>query len=340
MHQISKKVKRIVQLLLTPLPSFLKIPIYRLLGARIAKGATIAPLTILLADSITLGPYTQIKPLSIVVGRKIELEAYAGISNLCVINGNSDLHLAARAAIGPGCMVDLHAPVTLGEYSALGPRTSLMTHGTFWPTAWGYRNKQAPVEIGDFVWVASDCFIEPGIKIGSQSMIMSATNITRNIKESLIVFSCDTPTSTMRSNVPLALFKKPLTVEFRKKYLQEMLKHFYNDILKDRGYQLRLEQDYSVYEKDNKSIGIFFDSLKPEQTAGLDQVWLWGYGLDEKYFSDKSKICFDFHTLLAQGNKSKAYKLAIKYSRSRWGNTFIDYTVRGSSQLTPPPLVP
>ena len=59
-------VKKLLQLFLTPLPSCMKVPIYRMLGAKIASGATIAPMTVCVADQIEMGPRAKIKPLSII----------------------------------------------------------------------------------------------------------------------------------------------------------------------------------------------------------------------------------------------------------------------------------
>lgn len=59
-------LKKLVQLLISPLPSAIKVPIHRLPGASFAEGAGFAPLVVFVADEIDLGPHAQIKPLSII----------------------------------------------------------------------------------------------------------------------------------------------------------------------------------------------------------------------------------------------------------------------------------
>jgi len=91
-------LRTLAQLLLTPLPSCCKVPLYRLLGARTRFAAHIGAFTVLAADAIELGPEARIKPLTLIFGlKRLHMGAYAGISNLCVINGSATFsHGAAR----------------------------------------------------------------------------------------------------------------------------------------------------------------------------------------------------------------------------------------------------
>ena len=77
-------LKKLIQLSTTFFPSFLRVPIYKLLGAEIAEGAKILPLTVLVAERIKLHPFSKIAGFSVIMGlSELELGVNSEISRFC-----------------------------------------------------------------------------------------------------------------------------------------------------------------------------------------------------------------------------------------------------------------
>ena len=84
-------------------------------------------------------------------------------------------------------MIDLYRDVTIGEFTAFGPRCTLMTHGVFWPSTWGLARKIGGISVGDLSWVANNCTITADVKIGSRVLVMAGSVVSRDIEEPSLV---------------------------------------------------------------------------------------------------------------------------------------------------------
>ena len=70
--------------------------------------------------------------------------------------------------------------ITVGSHSVISQKTYLCTgsHDIQNPS---FNLITAPIEIGNGTWIATDCFIAPGAKIGSNSVIGVRSNVMKNI---------------------------------------------------------------------------------------------------------------------------------------------------------------
>lgn len=328
-------MKRLVQVLLTPLPSCLKVPLYRLLGARIHRTARIAAFSVLVADEIELGPHAQIKPLTVILGpERVSMGAYSGISNLCVIHGGSALSLGPRSYIAAGCMVDLHAPIRLGEYSALGPRCVAMTHAIFWPPTWGLPHRIAPISIGDLVWVASNCTISAGVEIGSRCFIMANSAVSKSVPEGGMIYDV----GPRRTAFPFHLMQKAVTESALRRQILDMAESYHKDRLQGRGYTLTTEGDRYILGNGRQTITIrFFD--RPTRPGRRANEWWFGYDYEDELLAAPSgPAVLDFRRLLHSPSATSGMRDAVRYFKSTWGLWFADARYRDRFSLQPPEL--
>lgn len=112
------------------------------------------------------------------------------------------------ATIGPGCRISpscrIWAPwnLEMGSYSVLGEQVDCYTmdkicigskvaisQRTFLCTGSHDASSllrpltTAPITIGDHVWIAAECFVQPGIRVGEGAVVGARSLVTRDLPE-------------------------------------------------------------------------------------------------------------------------------------------------------------
>jgi maltose O-acetyltransferase len=111
---------------------------------------------------------TEISPVYLVAfaGARIEIGP-EGLLNGCHLSAKRELRLGRRVWIGPGTRVfdaDQH------DRDAERPE------------------RVAPVEIGDFAWIASDATVLRGVRIGEHSIVGTRSLVTRDVPPHTLAF--------------------------------------------------------------------------------------------------------------------------------------------------------
>lgn len=78
------------------------------------------------------------------------------------------------------------APISIGANSVISQR-SYVCAGTHDPMLMDFPTIGKRVEIGDEVWVAADCFIGPGVRIGRGAIVAARSTVTTDVREATIV---------------------------------------------------------------------------------------------------------------------------------------------------------
>lgn len=327
-------LKKLIQFLSTPFPSFLRRIIYRALGAHIATDAKIYPFAVVLTKELTMGPQSKIRPFSLINGLKsLSLGAYAGISNFTVINGNAHLSVGPRAQVGVFVVLDMHDDISIGEMSGIGPSSSLMTHGLHFPTTWGFKKKWAPIKIGHSVWINNNCKIGPGVEIGNNTLVLPNSTVAKNIEGGEIVF--DYPLKRLKA--PFSVIQSEMSeVQFRE--LTEEIFRGLCEEFKDRGYsELNRGPYFTQLQKGTKIINISLYDLKNDVPAKGVHVLL-GYNLKEELFYDKKIMVIDVRHLLHSEEGFGKYDFIEAYLRSNWGLRVANIRYKDHFTVTPPPF--
>ncbi len=285
------------------------------MGAKIGEGVKISPFSVVVAKKIKMDPVAAIKPFSLINAGELEMGAYSVISNFCIVNGIAKLKIGPRSLITVGSLIDLHADVTIGEYSAIGPRNNVMTHGIFYPSSWGFKHILKPVKIGDFVWTNNNCKIAAGVIIGSRTMVLPNSVIRTDINSDTFLFD----DSFNRKCFPFCFLRSNLNTEEKQQYIEE----FAIDALSNVMGVTRVDIQDKRISLPDRDLQIFLNSIEWEQQ---EKGWVWGYDIPEAIMLGRTKLeALDFSSLLYSVNASRLLKNVADYSRTNWGNRFADY---------------
>jgi len=112
----------------------------------------------------------------------------------------SNLRVGSDCYIGPDALIDLTAPVTIGNRVTLSMRATLITHMAVGSGALSkiYPPEKAGLEIADDCYIAAGVIILYGVTIGPRALIAAASLVRESI-----------PPDTLAAGVP-AVIKKSL----------------------------------------------------------------------------------------------------------------------------------
>lgn len=104
------------------------------------------------------------------------------------IKYGENLTVGSNTRIGPNCTIGAKSNITIGENVVISKGVTIETAGLDLKDTPPYRNHiSKEINIGDGVWIGSNCIILSGVSIGNNSIIGAGTVVTKNIPENIIV---------------------------------------------------------------------------------------------------------------------------------------------------------
>lgn len=106
--------------------------------------------------------------------------------------GFRSLELGDNVHIGPGCRLDLSAPIRIGMRSTLSPGVTVLTHNDPGSTHGSrllglYPRRFAPVTIGADCWIGANVTLLAGVTVEDLCIIGAGAVVTRDIKRATVV---------------------------------------------------------------------------------------------------------------------------------------------------------
>lgn len=82
--------------------------------------------------------------------------------------------------------IALHDHVTIGDYVCINDGVLLLSasHDVLDPK---WQHKKAPIEIGDYAWIATNAIILPGVKIGKGAIVGAGAVVSKDVVDFSIV---------------------------------------------------------------------------------------------------------------------------------------------------------
>lgn len=120
----------------------------RLFGARIGKGVKIYP------SAHIMFPWN------------LEIRDHT------VISWGVILYDLGKIVIGSHTVISQYSHICAGNHDHTSP---------------GFKLLKTPINIGDYVWIATDVFIAPGVNIGNHSVVYARSVVIKDVSESTIV---------------------------------------------------------------------------------------------------------------------------------------------------------
>ncbi len=96
-----------------------------------------------------------------------------------------NLRLADYCVIGPGVRLYALGTITVGEHAVLSQRAHLCagSHDYLDPHMPLLR---PPVTIGDAVWVCTEAYVGPGVRVGDRSVVGARSVVTRDLPPDMV----------------------------------------------------------------------------------------------------------------------------------------------------------
>ncbi len=95
------------------------------------------------------------------------------IGDYCWIGDDVVFYSLDQIAIASHCVISQKSYLCTGSHDIKDPNFGLIN---------------APIMIGNGVWVASDCFIAPGVKIGANAVIGARSSVFKNLPENQVAW--------------------------------------------------------------------------------------------------------------------------------------------------------
>ncbi|MGO9976179.1 MAG: DapH/DapD/GlmU-related protein [Solirubrobacteraceae bacterium] len=172
------------------------------------------------ADEVTIGPGTRLglgcvlRGKSITIGRRVTIGAFCIFEGRAFVIGDdtvvreqvfvggpllpdSKLELGRRVRVFQNCFLNPSRPLSIGDDTGVGGRSSIFTHGSWQSALEGYPVVFEPVDIGKNVWLPWHVFILPGVSIGDGATIGAGSVINRSI-----------PAGTLAAGVPAKVLRE------------------------------------------------------------------------------------------------------------------------------------
>jgi len=103
-----------------------------------------------------------------------------------------DVKVGKKTWIGPNCILDGVAGLSIGDYCSISAGTQIYTHHSVnWSTSLGQEpEEQAPVTIGSGVYIGPQSVIQMGVTIGDGAVIGAMSFVNCDVPPGVRVFGC------------------------------------------------------------------------------------------------------------------------------------------------------
>lgn len=134
----------------------------------------------------------QFYPLAGILFRSVVLRLKGAQIGRLAILGNAtfqgrliNLQIGDQVSLGR-CVIALHDKVSIGQCTAINDGVTLLTasHSISDPQ---WRHKKEPIVIGEYVWIATNAIILPGVTIGCGAVIGAGAVVRESVPDYAVV---------------------------------------------------------------------------------------------------------------------------------------------------------
>jgi acetyltransferase-like isoleucine patch superfamily enzyme len=99
------------------------------------------------------------------------------------------LSIGSDCFINIGCVLDLTAPITIGDRVSIGHQVLILTstHQDAGPTRRAGPVVSEAVRVGDGAWIAARAVLLPGVDVGEGAIVCAGAVVTRSVEPHTMV---------------------------------------------------------------------------------------------------------------------------------------------------------
>ena len=97
------------------------------------------------------------------------------------------LRIGNQCHIGPQVLLDLAAPITIGDRVTISMRCSILTHTNVGDSRCGVAPSKGPVAIEDDAYIGAGATLLSGVRIGAGAVVAAGALVTRDVAPRTIV---------------------------------------------------------------------------------------------------------------------------------------------------------
>ena len=118
----------------------------------------------------------------------VHIGAYSAVGKDVYIDGVGDacLSIGRFCWIGRNAILNATTDLRIENGVCIGVSAKVYTHGFWWEEAEGYTANCKSVTIGDNVWLAMNVAVQPGVTIGSGTMVNTGAVVVGNLEQDSI----------------------------------------------------------------------------------------------------------------------------------------------------------
>tara|TARA_B110001452_G_scaffold267061_1_gene275585 strand:+ start:1341 stop:2339 length:999 start_codon:yes stop_codon:yes gene_type:complete len=248
-------------------PSFLKVFIFKYFkkfsigeNVKFQKGSWLFGNEISIENNVNIGAYTIISSQHINIGKNTTIRNNVQITAIKSIAIGKDCYIDKKVTFGGGqsrhseliignrvkiferTYINTTRKVTIENEVGIGGRSLIFTHGTWQNTYEGYPYKFGDVTIKKHAWLPWQVFVMPGVTIGENATIGSASLITKDIPNDC--FAAGSPAKILKHKESYVQNNKKNKLKVIKEILYECCLDFNfinktNYIFNDRDLSIR-----------------------------------------------------------------------------------------------------
>ena len=266
--------KLLLALVLLAPPWLKKWLLRRVFGAKIGRGVRIGWFALVKGQRVEIGDYARVSGFAMIQCREVLIGDYTVIGSSVHAYGPAAFAIGRHSVLGAETMINVWEDVRIGDMSAIGARTMIVTHGTALPYTEGYWVRFAPVAIGDRVWIGSGVFIQPGITIGNEVFVNAMSVVKKDLPDGSVAEGY--PAKVV---APMARLKRTMTPAAVDDAARSMLAHFAEVCLRrERGVSPTTAADgalaFRFHGRDYLVACVFSEGALPSPPTGARAILL------------------------------------------------------------------
>jgi acetyltransferase-like isoleucine patch superfamily enzyme len=200
------------------------------------------------AAYVHIGEHSLIGSDSRVLVPVLVMGDYVAIQNHALINGLKPVRIGHNSWVGQNCVLNANESLSIGNNVGIGAYSSLYTHGFFGDLLEGCQvHKVAPVTLEDDAWIlGSYNVISPGVTVGAKALVLTGSNVTRDVPPNHCVGGAPARDVTDRLT-PFRPLSKAEKLEKMSGFLQEYVQTQYPGRFTETAHGYRVEAPFGVF---------------------------------------------------------------------------------------------